>query len=77
MKKLLGVALGAVLVGVLAGPASARQDETATFVCVDVATGEVVFVLEVDAHATFGQKRANAAFNAVNPFGSFCSMLEE
>lgn len=77
MKKLLAVALGAVLVGVLAGPASARQNETATFVCVDIATGEITFVLEVDANAVFGQKTANAVYNAVNPFGSFCSLSEE
>ncbi len=75
MKRLLGVVLGVVLLVVaLAGPASARADETATFVCVDTATGEVTFVLVVAADATFGQSRANEVYNAVNPFGSFCSI---
>ena len=72
MKKLLGVVLGVVLVVALAGPASARADETATFVC--VTEGEVSFVLVVDANATFGQNTANAVYNAVNPFGSVCSI---
>ena len=74
MKRLLGAILGMMLVVALAGPASARANKTATFVCVDSVSGEVTFVLEVDANATFGQTTANKVYNAVNPFGSVCSI---
>lgn len=67
-----GVILGVLLLaGLAAARASAREDETITVLCEPSG-----FTFEADAESLFGQHTADAHFNAVNPFGDTCRVIE-
>ncbi|MGH2659606.1 MAG: hypothetical protein ACRDHS_08060 [Actinomycetota bacterium] len=70
-QRLFGVILGVLLLAGLAAPASAREDQTITVLCEPSG-----FTFEADANSLFGQNTANAHFNAVNPFGDTCRVIE-
>jgi hypothetical protein len=72
--RLFGVLLGALLlVSMIAGPASARQDRTITVSC--TIGGVTSFLHLTDIHSTSGQVTVNSVFNMVNPFGEICTVL--
>jgi hypothetical protein len=71
-QRLFGVILGVLLlVGLAAAPASSREDQTITVLCEPSG-----FTFEADANSLVGQNTANAHFNAVNPFGDTCRVIE-
>ena len=72
-KRLLGVVRAALIVGGIAAPASARKDETITWVCSN--DGQTTLVTIVDANAFFGATTSNLHYNEVNPFGEVCEIV--
>jgi hypothetical protein len=68
-KRIIATVIGTLaVIGATAGPAGARSDATLTETCSD---GTVIVV---DANARHGLESAETHYNAVNPFGTVCSL---